>query len=165
MAASGAAVVAGGIHLAQAPGTLASSTLLGGLLVVIGTAQLGFAFAVQRTRSVGVLVAVAVIHLGVIAAYVASRTVDLTFLPVRDDIGHDFHHLPVAGGVGNGSPIFPGSHIQPVGVPDLVCLVAELVVLAMIVGLLGHRPRRLLTNLMLALGVAAFTLRGVGYLS
>ena len=69
----------------------------------------------------------------VVALYVASRTVDLWFLPPH---GHGVEHLPVAGGVGNGIPVLPGDRIEPVGALDLACLGAELVVIAMLMSLL-----------------------------
>ena len=53
-----------------------------------------------------------------------SRTAALPFLPAHDE-GHD-EHLPVAGAAGNGVPIFPRSRIEPVGVLDMACLLAEL---------------------------------------
>ena len=166
MVAAFAAAVAGGIHLMLSPDHFAASTLLGACFLAVGVAQLGFALSLRwRTLPVGVLVAAAVAHLGVVAFYVASRTADLAFLPVHEHAGQAVHRLPVAGGVGNGTPIFPGSHNQPVGVPDLTALVAELVVVVAIAGLLSGRPRRLVTDLMLVLGVSAVVLRVAGLLS
>ena len=144
----------------------AASTLLGAYLVAVRVVQLGFAVSLRwRTLPVSLLVAAAVAHLGVLAFYVASRTADLAFLPVHEHAGQAVHHLPVAGGVGNGTPIFPGSHNQPVGAPDLTALVAELVVVVAIAGLLSGHPRRLVTDLMLVLGLLAVGLRVAGFLS
>ena len=164
--ASFGAAMAGGIHLVRSPDELSASTALGGFLVAVGVAQLGLAVSLRwRTLPVRVLVTAAVAQLGVMAFYVASRTADLAFLPVHEHAGQVVHHLPVAGGVGNGTPVFPGSHNQPVGVPDLTALVAELAVVVAIAGLLSGRPRRLVTDLMLALGLLAVTLRATGFLS
>ena len=164
--ASFGAAVAGGIHLVLSPDELAASTALGGFLVAAGVAQLGFAVSLRwRTLPARVLVAAAVAHLAVMAFYVASRTADLAFLPVHEHAGQAVHTLPVAGGVGNGTPIFPGSHNQPVGAPDLTALVAELAVVVAIAGLLSGRPRRLVTDLMLVLGLLAVVLRVAGFLS
>jgi hypothetical protein len=162
--ASLAALVAGVIHLAVAVPLITESLLVGSASMVVALGQFAFARAVRSTRAAVVLIAGAAGQLTVIALYVVSRTVDLPFLPVRDDVGHAFHHLPIAGGVGNGTPIVPDAHVQPVGVPDLVCLLAELAVLAAVVALLRDRPRRLLTDAMLALGLVALLARGVGYL-
>ena len=164
--ASFAAAVAGGIHLMLSPADFAASTTLGVTLVVVGVAQVGFAVSLRWwTLPVSVLVGAAVAHLGVMAFYVASRTADLAFLPVHEHGGQAVHHLPVAGGVGSGTPVFPGSHNQPVGAPDLTALVAELVVVVAIAGLLSGRPRRLVTDLMLVLGVLAVVMRAAGFLS
>jgi hypothetical protein len=157
-----AALVAGLVHLTVAVPGFGASLPLGGFFLAVSLGQIGFARAVRSSHSMSVLVCGAVAHLAMITLYVASRTVDLAFLPVRDDVGPSFHHLPVAGGVGNGTPIVPDAHIQPVGIPDLVCLLAELLVVAMIVALLPGRPRRLVTDLMLVLGVAGLVARVAG---
>jgi len=108
-----------------------------------------------------VLTTVIVGHLAVIGLYVASRTVDLPFIPPHD-VGHDVEHLPVAGGVGNGVPVYPGSRVEPVGVLDVFCLVAELVLVAMLAGLLPARWRNGVTTAMVAVGLLALVARGVG---
>lgn len=164
LVASVSLMLAGVIHLVVVPEHLGESLLIGMFFIALGLAQIGFAVALRWALVVPVLVLAAVAHLGVIALYVTTRAVDLPFLPVHEGSGHAVQHLPVAGGVGNGTPIFPNSHIEPVGSLDLLCLVAELVVVAMIVGLLSGRSRRFVTNLMLCLGASALLLRGVGLL-
>jgi hypothetical protein len=53
-------------------------------------------------------------HVGLIALYVASRTVDLAFLPAHHgEAGSSTSRSP--GGHGNGIPAYPGSRIEPVG--------------------------------------------------
>ena len=74
------------------------------------------------------------------AAYVATRTVDLWFMPAHGP-AHDSDHLAVAGGIGNGIPVYPGDRIEPVGPLDLTCLVAELVVVAMLLAMIAPRLR------------------------
>lgn len=92
-------------------------------------------------------------------ARVASRTVDLPFLPV-----HGSEHLPVAWGVGNGVPVFPGDRIEQVGLPDLVCLAAELATVAALCALSTPLVRRLTTSGLLVLGLAMVAMRVVGVL-
>ena len=67
-------------------------------------------------------------------------------------------------GVGDGTPQYPISGIEPVGVLDLVCLAAELVLIAMLVGLLGGRLRRVVVDVLLVLGLLALAARAVGLL-
>jgi hypothetical protein len=110
-----------------------------------------------------VLTTVVAVHLAVMGLYVASRTRDLPFVPPHD-AAHEVPHLPVELGVGNGLPIYPGTRIEPVGVLDLACLVAELVLVAMIVGLLPSRWRNAVTSAMVGLGLLAVAARGVGLL-
>ena len=65
----------------------------------------------------------------------------------------------MAGAAGNGVPIFPGSRIEPVGVLDMACLLAELGLLAALVGLLPQKARRLTTNALMVLGLMALAAR------
>ena len=80
-----------------------------------------------------------------IALYVLSRTAGLAVGPRRV---HDA--AQVLGGVGNGMPVLPGSpiarHIESVGLLDRSCLVAELALIATLVGLLPTRARGVTTN-------------------
>ena len=99
-------------------------------------------------------------HLAVIGLYVASRTVDLPFVPPHD-AGHEFEHLPVDGGIGNGIPIYPGSRIEPVGLLDVVCLAAELALVAAVVSLLPPRLRGPATTVVAVLAVLGLVLRGL----
>ena len=66
------------------------------------------------------------------------------------------------GGVGNGLPIYPGSRMEPVGVLDVACLIAELALVAMLVGLLPSRWRNAVTSAMVGLGLVAVLARGIG---
>ena len=161
LAAAGCALVAGGIHLAVIPEHLAESWPMSVFFLVVGLAQLGLAAALRWQLPAFLVAAVIAAHLGVIALYVASRTVDLPFVPPHGS-GHNIDHLPVAGGVGNGIPVYPGSRIEPVGVLDVTCLIAELVLVAILAGMLPPRWRALMTSVMLALGVLAIVWRGTG---
>jgi hypothetical protein len=160
-----ALVLAGVVHLVVVPEHLAEFPAAGVFFALLGLGQLGLGVALRWVRAAWLPVLAVVGHLGVVALYVASRTVDLPFVPVHEAAGHAPSHLPVAGGVGNGVPIFPGSRMEPVGALDLVCLLAELLAVGLLVALLPARPRRAMANLMLGLGLAAVLLRGVGVLS
>jgi hypothetical protein len=153
--------VAGLIHLWVAPEHFAEALRLGLLFLVLGVAQLGFAVALRAALHAWVLTGAVLAHLAVVVLYVATRTVDLPFVPVHDHV----EHLPVARTVGNGVPIFPGSRIEEVGTLDLVCLGAELAAVGLLVALLPRRIGKVMTNLMLGLGLLALLLRGVGVLS
>ena len=50
----------------------------------------------------------------------------------------------------------------PVGVLDVACLIAELVLVVMVVGLLPSRWRGGVTSAMLGVGVLAVVARGIG---
>ena len=161
LAAMVGAAVAGGIHLAVAPPHLAEGWLIGGFFVALGLAQLGLVVALPRRLSDLVLVGVVTAHVAVITLYAATRTVELPFVP-PSDAGHEFEHLPVAGGVGEGVPLYPGSRIESVGVLDAVCLVAELVLVLAVVTMLPPRLRSRVTTAIAC--VAVLGLVGSGLL-
>jgi hypothetical protein len=154
---------AGLIHLWVAPEHFHEAWVIGTFFLLAGAGQLAFAVVLARGLGPsGLLVGVAA-NAGLIVLYVLSRTVTLPFLPAHDE-GH-VEHLPVAGASGNGVPIFPQSNIEPVGILDMVCLLAELALVVMLVGLLPSRPRRYTTNALMGLGLAAVAARAVGLLS
>jgi hypothetical protein len=159
--AAGCVAAAGAIHLVVAPEHFEEALRLGLFFVVLGVAQLGFAVALRASLRAWVITAAVLAHLAVIVLYIATRTVDLPFVPVHDHVTH----LPIARTVGNGVPVFPGSRIEEVGTLDLLCLGAELAAVVLLVGLLPRRIGTALTNLMLGLGLLALLLRGVGVLS
>jgi hypothetical protein len=161
--AAGCAFTAGAIHLAVVPGHWSVSGPISAFFIAVGIAQLCLGAALRWRLPPVVLAGVIFAHLGVMALYVASRTVDLPFVPPHDG-GHEVGHLPVAGGVGNGIPVYPGSRIEPVGVVDVACLVAELVLVTMLAGLLPARWRSAVTTTMVALGVLAVAARASGVL-
>jgi hypothetical protein len=157
------AMLAGAIHLAVVPGHWDVSRPMGEFFLAVGVAQLVLGGALGwRLRPV-VLAAAIVANTAVMGLYVASRTVDLPFVPPHD-VDHEVAHLPVAGGRGDGVPVYPGSRIEPVGVVDLACLVAELVLVAMLAGLLPRGWRNAVTSLMVLTGLVAVALRGSGLL-
>ncbi len=154
--------VAGLIHLWVAPEHFHEAWVLGAFFVLAGIGQLALGAALVRglgTR--GLLVGVAA-NAGLVCLYVVSRTAALPFLPAHDE-GH-VEHLPVAGAAGNGVPVFPHSSIEPVGLLDLTCLLAELALLVMLVALLPTNPRRVTANALMGLGLLAVAARAVGVL-
>jgi hypothetical protein len=160
-AAAVCVAAAGVIHLWVAPEHFGEALRLGLFFVVLGVAQLGFAVALRAALQTWVIVAAVLAHLAVITLYVATRTADLPFVPVHEHIAH----VPIARTVGNGIPVFPGSRIEEVGTLDMVCLGAELGAVVLLVALLPRRAGKAMTDLMLALGLLALLLRGVGVLS
>ena len=127
--------------------------------VVVTVLQVALAWWTHRSPSPLVVTAGLVGTVGLLVFYVLTRTVALPFLPA-----HGAEHLPVAWGVGNGIPIFPEDRIEAVGLPDMVCLVAELVTVAALCSLAAPSVRRAATNGLLLLGVSLLALRLVGVL-
>ena len=153
---------AGLIHLWVAPEHFHEALLVGTFFVLAGAGQLAFAVVLARGLGPsGLLVGVAA-NAGLVCLYVLSRTVALPFLPAHDE-GH-IEHLPVAGATGNGVPVFPQSNIEPVGILDMTCLLAELALIVMLVAILPRSPRRFTTNALMGLGLAALAARAVGML-
>lgn len=153
---------AGLIHLWVAPEHFHEAWVVGTFFVLAGAGQLAFAVFPARGLGIsGLLVGVAA-NTGLVVLYVLSRTVALPLLPAHDE-GH-VEHLPVAGATGNGVPVFPQSNIEAVGILDMTCLLAELGLIVMLVGLLPTRPRRFTTNALMGLGLAAVAARAVGVL-
>jgi len=153
---------AGLIHLWVAPEHFGEGWPVGTFFVLAGGGQLAFALVLARgLRTSGLLVGVAA-NTGLVWLYVLSRTVALPFLPAHHE-GH-VEHLPVAGATGSGVPVFPQSTIEPVGILDMTCLLAELTLIVMLVSILPRAPRRLTTNALMGLGLAALTARAVGVL-
>lgn len=167
--AGAAAAVAGAIHVGVAPEHFAGWAPAGVFLLGAGVLQLGLAVALwgDRLRS---LVPVAVLGTAaLVLLYVVSRTVGLP-VPGHVELATSHHTpLPVPQGVGNGMPVIPGSpgssSAEPVGPLDLLCLVAELGLLVVLVGLLPADRRRVLTNLLLAVAGCAVVLRAVAQAS
>ncbi len=158
-----ASAVAGVLHVVAWPHAFRESTVLGVLFVLVSAGQVGLALLLPLTRHVALLLAALVAQVAVVAVYVGSRTVDLPFMPFHD-LGHSVGHLPVLNGVGNGIPIYPGARIESVGVVDLACLDAELVLVAALVALLPAVPRRRTATVLMLLGVLALGLRAGGVL-
>ncbi len=155
--AAGSGLVAAAIHAAVVPEHLAEAPPAGWFFITLAVVQTALAVALLRPLPVVVLLAAIVGHLGVVALYVASRTVDLPFLPT-----HGEEHLPVAGGVGDGIPVYPGAHLEPVGGLDAACLGVELVMLCMLTALLPERLRSRVTTAMTGLAVTGLLARLVG---
>ncbi len=148
--ASAVSALAGVIHLWVVPEHGEQAWWVGAFFLAMAVGQLALAVALQVVvLRVGHLLAAAAANLGIICLYVASRLVDLPFLPQH----HRPHHLPVAGGIGNGDPVLPLSHLETVGLLDLVCLLAELVLVGSLARMLPSRHRLWVVNSMLAIGV------------
>lgn len=156
--AGASALAAGVIHLVVVPPHLVETPVIGALFLGLGLGQVGLGLAFRSVRSVKALLAVVVVHLTVISLYVASRTVELPFMPPHD-AAHEFPHLPVAGGIGDGVPTYPGARIEAIGPLDLLCLLAELVLVAVATALLPDKVRTRVTSLMVGLAVLALVLR------
>ncbi len=158
------AVVAGTVHALVVPEHLAEAWYVGMFFIVVYTGQFGLALALRSVPAPRFVLGAIAANLGVVALYVASRTVELPFVHGHDHADHSVEHLPVDGGVGDGTPEFPLPNIEPVGVLDLICLGAELVLIAMLVGLLSGRVRGVVVNVLLGLGLLALTARTAGLL-
>lgn len=152
-----AALAAGGTHLVVAPQHLVEAPVIGALFLALGLGQVALALAFRAVRGVRALLAVVGVHLVVISLYVATRTVELPFMPAHDGVPH----LPVAGGVGDGIPTYPGARIEAVGPLDLIALVAELVLVGTVVALLPDRVRTTVTTLMVSMAGLALLLQTV----
>ena len=157
------ALVAGAIHLWVVPAHLAETPVLGVFFLLVGVLQVAFAVALRWTTKPRLLVPAICAHVGLLLVYVASRTAELPFVPAHD-IGHTVEHLPIAGGVGNGIPILPGSRVEDVGWLDLGCQVVELGLVLVLTGLLPSRVRSRVGTLVLCAGVAVLAARATGLL-
>lgn len=164
--AAASCAVAGLLHLAAVPEHIAASLLVGGFFLAVGCAQLLItAVLVVEPPGTRVLAVLASAHLALIALYVATRTTDLPFAPVHAAGRHVDASAAAAaapGGEGNGVPLLPGSRIEPVGPLDLVCVVAEVVLVAALVVRLPRRARTAVLDVALLLALALAALRLVG---
>ena len=154
LAAALGATVAGAAHLVVVPEHWSVSAPMSAFFIAVGAAQLLLAAALRWQLPHPVLIGVIVGHLTVMGLYLASRTVDLAFVPPHD-AAHRMEHLPVPGGVGEGVPVYPGSRVEPVGVLDLMCLAGELVLVVSLTALLPPMLRARTTTLLAAAGAAA----------
>lgn len=154
LAAAMGATVAGVAHLVVVPEHWSVSTPMSAFFIAVGVGQLLLAAALRWRPPDPVLLGVIVGHLTIMGLYLASRTVDLAFVPPHD-AAHRMEHLPVPGGVGEGVPVYPGSRVEPVGVLDLMCLAGELVLVVSLTALLPPMLRARTTTLLAAAGAAA----------
>jgi hypothetical protein len=161
------ASVAATVHAVVAPEHMSESWYVGMFFIVVWAGQAGLALVLASGKPLSQLPLLGAIgaNLGIVVLYVASRTVGLTFLPDHDHTAHAVEHLPVAGAIGNGVPVLSESHAEPVGSLDLVCLVAELVLVVVLVGMLRGRAQRRVVNTMLGMGLLALGARAVGLLA
>lgn len=150
-------VVATATHVWVVPEHLAEWLPAAVFFVVVSAAQLALAWMLRRPPS-GTVVTLGLLGtIGLVVFYVLTRTVDLPFLPASHE-----EHLPTAWGIGNGIPVFPGDRIEEVGVPDLLCLAAELVTIGALCALATPAVRGRVTRGLFVLGVAMLVLRLVG---
>lgn len=161
--AGACAIIAGTGHFIVSPEHLAESWYVGTFFILVFACQFGLALALRGTPGRLFVLGAIGANLGIVALYVASRTVELPF-PSHGHSAHTVQHQPVAGGVGDGTPVFPLTRIEPVGVVDLVCLGAELILIAMLVGMLNGRVRQVTVNVLLGVGLLAVAVRVAGLL-
>jgi hypothetical protein len=155
------ALVAGLTHAAIAPGQLELWRPAGVFFVVVAAAQLALVWCLRRRVPDPRVLAVAIAGtVGLVLFYVATRTVELSFLPTA----HQVSHLPVAWGIGNGVPVFPGEGIKDVGFPDLVALVAELTLVPALCSLSPAGVRRRAASALMGIGLVLLALRLLGVL-
>ena len=143
-------VAAGVIHLLVAPAHLREAWWLGAGFVAVGLAQLALVALLMRPQPVWVLLVATWGYAAAAGFYVATRTVDVWFMPAHGR-GHEVGHLPVLNGVGTGIPVYPGDRIESVGPLDLTCLLAEIVVVAMLLTMLPATVRARTTTALAAL--------------
>jgi hypothetical protein len=158
--AAGGFLVAALTHLWVIPEHLAEWLPAAVFFAVVAVAQLALAGLVLHRPSQAVLVLGLAGTVALALLYVATRTVDLPFLPAS----HGAEHLPTAWGIGNGIPVFPGDRIEDVGVPDVVCLVAEIVTVGALCAVTTPGVRRHVTSALFVLGLWMLVLRLVGVL-
>ena len=125
-------LVAAAVHALVTPEHFGESPLIGSFFAVVAAGQLALAWRLRHRVTEGVMQIGIWTTATLVALYVASRTFALPFMPP-----HLNSRLPVEGGIGNGTPIFPGSRMESVGVPDMLALLAEL---GLIFGLLLLLP-------------------------
>ena len=169
-AAAALSCVAGLVHLVVAPEHFDEWAPAGIFFIVVAAGQLWLAQALWRGLGARLVPPAVLVTSALVALYVASRTVGLPFHAdgAAEGLGlGGSHHggSQVPGGQGNGMPVIPGSDVgaavETVGVHDLVCVVAELGVLALLLGMLPARQRSSVGNLLLAVGVCGWVVWGL----
>src|SRR4051812_19815723 len=157
---AGAALVAASVHLYVTPEHLREWWLYGGFFLAVTVAQALLVVLLLRGPRVRTVLLSIWGTVGLIAIYVISRTVGLPISPPAEAAGHG----QVAGAVGSGVPVLPGSlppGVEPVAGVDLLALGAELLLLVLLVGMLPSAIRRLTINLMLVAGVVGWGVAGI----
>lgn len=150
-------LVAAAAHALVTPEHFGESTLIGVFFAVVAAGQFALAWRLRHRVTTGVVQIGIWTTTALVALYVASRTFALPFIPV-----HVHNHLPVDGGIGNGTPIFPDSRIETVGVLDMVCLVAELGLIFALLVLLPGQHRSRATTIMLWASIGGVLLSNAG---
>jgi hypothetical protein len=158
--AAGCSLVAAATHLYVVPEHAEEWPAAAVFFVVLAVLQVVLAAVLLRRPGPRVLESAAVATVALVVFYVLTRTVDLPLLPPLG--AHGASHLPVAWGIGNGVPVFPGEGVEEVGTPDLVCLVAELATVVLLVGVLPPAARRRVGNVAVAAALVLVTLRVAG---
>jgi len=167
-AAAALSLIAAAVHLVAAVEHVDEGGLHVAFFAAVTTAQLLLAWLLLRRPRTAVLLCGIWGTLSVVGVYVLSRTTGLplgrhTHPAALGHLSHGAHgaHLPVAGGWGNGVPVIPqpAPAVEAVGALDLTALGAELVVVAVMVGMLPAGLRQRTANVMLVLGVFLCTLR------
>ena len=158
--AAGCSLVAAATHLYVVPEHAEEWPAAAVFFVVLTVLQVVLAAALLRRPGPRVLESAVLATVGLVVFYVLTRTVDLPLLPPLGT--HAASHLPVAWGIGNGVPVFPGEGVEEAGTPDLVCLGAELATVVLLVGVLPPAARRRVGNVAVAAALVLVTLRVVG---
>jgi hypothetical protein len=158
------AALTGVLNLASAPAQLQLSWVTGAVAVLTGMGQLGLALALTRVLRLRTLVLAVGANIALVCLYVVTRTLGVPFGLTLPDELHQVHHLPVPGASGNGVPVFPQSHVLPVGTLDLLGLLGALVLVMTLVGMLPGPLRRLTATAMMGLGLLALSARALGLL-
>jgi hypothetical protein len=158
--AAGCSLVAAATHLYVVPEHAEEWPAAAVFFVVLAVLQLGLAAVLLRRPGPRLLEPAAHATVGLVVFYVLTRTVDLPLLPPLG--AHGASHLPVAWGIGNGVPVFPGEGVEEVGTPDLVCLGAELATVVLLAGLLPPAARRRVVNVAVAAALVLVALRVAG---
>lgn len=148
--AAGLFVACGVIHFAVAPTHLEHSWIYGGLFLLAGAGQTALGAALLVRPSQGLYAAGILVNVGIIGAYVVTRTWGVPFAEVIQVTQDESIAL-------RGDP-------EPVGPLDMEVTVSELVIIVALVSLMQGAWRRWTVNLLLLAGVALWTLRLAGVL-
>ncbi|QWC85863.1 hypothetical protein KLP28_03715 [Nocardioidaceae bacterium] len=160
--AAGCCGLAGFLHIAAFPDHFFATPALGATLLVVGVGQLLATLVLLDAPGPRTVAFLAWTHMMFIAAYVATRTMDIPLMPLHVGAGHvDAADVAAAapGSRGNGIPVYPGSRIEPVGTWDLLCVLAEAALVVLLVRSSPGPHRRALVDGAVLLTIGLLVLR------